>query len=410
MKDWVFSLISFFAIILAVLVFDNPKEMPRQFSGAYFSGASNIKLNKEYVLYPESRFKVDTLQVYTFMNTRDPFHFKNSSSTIPYYHNSIGFAWICKFAKTVFWFLPDNRALEWLQILVHALICLVIIGFLKPFHYKLLFIVLYGVNPLVLYVVTYPYYYFWTCAVAFILLPYLLKPGFQWGKALWFLMIVMGCILASRSVVLLPVLLIFAFIILRERKQIAGISLFIFLVSAWFFWSPNQKNLPFTAYLGLGAYTSHILPNMNDENALALSPIKLRSADLNKAYYDNAFQSSYRKILKERYIEKIKEHPFLVLRNAFLNIGCSLSIGYLNDYSFLFRLISALAGFVFIGLLLYKKMYLWVIAIFVNSLGYVLYYPPIQIYMFGNYLLLVCALIVFLDKILLKRKNEVSSL
>ncbi len=409
MKNQVFLVVSFFAIICAAIIFDNPKEMPREYSGAFFSGAANIKLDKEYLINPKGRFQIDTSQIYQFMKAGStPFKFLISNFKFPYHHNSIGFAWICKLAKTVFWFLPDIKALEWLQILLHSILSMTVIYFLNSFQNKILFLLLYALNPLILYVVTYPYYYCWMVIPAFVLLPYLLKNNFIWGKKLWLLMIFLGCILASRSVIFPSVILIFYFIIRRENKKTAGISFLIFLMSTFLFWSPNQKNQPFTAYLGLGAYTTTMLPNMNNETALRLSPIKLNPTRLNDPYYDNAFQSSYRSILKKAYLEKAKAHPFLVLRNAILNIGSSFSIGYLNDYSLLLRLLSAFGGFIFIGLLLYKKLYMWVTAIFINGLGFVLYYPPIQIYMFGNYILLVCAFIVLINSFQFFNKNNIA--
>jgi hypothetical protein len=373
--------------------------MPRQFSGAYFSGATNISLNTDYLFNPSSRFKIDTTQIYTFAHLPKEdfdFDFHPSKSTIYYSHNSIGFAWICKLALFLFGnFLPPIESLKLLQLLVHMLSCLWVVSLLINFKQKIVFGLLYAVNPLISFVVTYPYYYFWTVIPVIILIPYFMKHDFKWGNLLLLLMIVAGAVLASRTIILPIFIALGYFIYKRENSRTGIFSLLILTTSFYFFWSPNQKNLPFTAYIGLGAYSPTILPNMDDEQGCALAADKIESWRFNNCYYQDNFQKEFSKTLTTQYFEKAKEHPLLIARNALLNLGGAYSIGYLNDYSFLLRLISSLIGFVFIGLLFYKKMYSWLIVVFINCAGFIFYYPPIQIYMFSNYILLVLAFIRF---------------
>lgn len=373
--------------------------MPRQFSGAYFSGATNIQLNFNYLFEPKQRFKIDTAQIYVFAHLPKEdfdFNFYPSKNTIDYSHNSIGFAWICKLALSLFGhFLPPIDSLKILQFFIHLLSCLWIASLLNNYKEKIIFSLLYATNPLVLYIVTYPYYYFWTVIPVIIVLPYLLKSDFKWGKLLIPLIMCAGLVLASRTVIL-PFFIILGYIIFKkENKKIAWINISLLIFSFYFFWSPNQKNLPFTAYIGLGAYTNNILPNMNDETGFILAKDKIESWHFDNCYYQENFQKEFSKTLTTQYFEKVKEHPLLIARNALLNLGGAYSIGYLNDYSFLLRLISSLIGFVFIGLMFYKKMYSWLIVVFINCVGFIFYYPPIQIYMFSNYILLVLAFIRF---------------
>jgi hypothetical protein len=59
---------------------------------------------------------------------------------------------------------------------------------------------------------------------------------------------------------------------------------------------------------------------------------------------------------------------------------------------------SAAVGFVFCLLLLLKRQFLWILAIAASSATFTPYYPPIQVYMYGSFILIVCAFISLLKQ------------
>jgi hypothetical protein len=92
---------------------------------------------------------------------------------------------------------------------------------------------------------------------------------------------------------------------------------------------------------------------------------------------------------KEAYWNFFKANPFLVFRNAVLNFLQSFSIGYINAGGWLLNLLSAGLGLIFLVVLFIYKKYIPALLIAFSGIGFTPYYPPIPVYMFGGYILIV---------------------
>ncbi len=95
----------------------------------------------------------------------------------------------------------------------------------------------------------------------------------------------------------------------------------------------------------------------------------------------------------------MKESPLLLMKNALVNILGSFALGYANRMSDFVNYGLALSGLVILSLLFSFREYWMILAIGSNSFCFAPYYPPIQAYMFGSFVLLsfVAAKVLFDD-------------
>jgi hypothetical protein len=171
-----YSLIVFLCIA-ASIVFNNKKQMSPVFLVPYFSGAVNYQFPNKWLYIEE---EVDT---YKFLSAEEKGNYefvKNTKKASLYNYNYIGLVYIILLSNLLFSWLGDVTALEVLQIVAHTLLSLCILSVFKEKTSKLLFFFLYMINPLILYIVTFPFYYFWQVLASAILLPYLISPTFRY--------------------------------------------------------------------------------------------------------------------------------------------------------------------------------------------------------------------------------------
>ena len=102
-------------------------------------------------------------------------------------------------------------------------------------------------------------------------------------------------------------------------------------------------------------------------------------------------------LLKSEVFRLIYLDPILYIQNAFKNVLHLYGLGYSDDY-YWFRYVSMLLGAAFLLLLIYKKLYFHLILIFTLNVGYILYFPPVPMYMAGTYLLLIHGWLEVLSK------------
>jgi hypothetical protein len=279
----------------------------------------------------------------------------------------------------------------------------------KRLH-QVLFLVGYGLNPLVIYFVTFPYLYFWqvlpSVAVGFVLMR--TKPLSLWQAT--FLASLCGTALVTRPTVIFCVLLFFGLLLLnRVRTIVALAAVLSFGAVVLFFWQPStHKTVWHTAYIGVGAYPNPYMKGLTDNNAFDLFEEKTGQKLYvypGGNYFDSITFAKNVAILRKAYFDVVKHSPSLVLRNATLNFFQSFSIGYLVDYSLALNYGTAFMGFAIFCTLLFYKQFLWVIAIVFSSLSFSPYFPPIPAYMFGSYLLIALALIKTIIKIFDSRRK-----
>ena len=76
--------------------------------------------------------------------------------------NNYGYVLVALVATKILPWIGDIQAVIVIQIVVHVLFCvaLVLFSFVNSFQ-RYAFILLYAANPIVIYFVTFPFYYFW---------------------------------------------------------------------------------------------------------------------------------------------------------------------------------------------------------------------------------------------------------
>jgi hypothetical protein len=85
-----------------------------------------------------------------------------------------------------------------------------------------------------------------------------------------------------------------------------------------------------------------------------------------------------------------------LLRNTSLNLAQSFALGYMTKSQML-SYFSAGIGVVVMLVMAWHGMFLSMALLLAGVAGFVLYFPPIPAYMFGNYLLLAWVLVHVVD-------------
>ncbi|MDO1446016.1 hypothetical protein Q0590_07120 [Rhodocytophaga aerolata] len=375
----------------------------------YFSGAANYQLPNKWL------FLEQEVYTYKLLNTslKENYRFKvNASKAVLYNYNHIGLVYIISIATSIFFWLGDVSALEWFQIAVHCLTSIWILGFLRTPISRLLFIMLYVFNPLIIYFVTFPYYYFWQVVATASIVPYLWNKSFKYKNYIWLVASLLALIQLTRpTIILIPVLFFVLYFFFESPwKSIIGLILFLVLINI--FTARKLDNAPtywHTVFVGIGAYPNDYITTLSDNEAYNFFNRKTAknityTIPGGNVYTDLSIRNEYFTFLKNEYFQVLKSHPILLIKNAVLNFFQSFSLGYFVDYPLWVNYLSSLAGFIFFILLFLKKHFLWIMAIAFNSLTFTPYYPPIQAYMFGGYILIICAFIQLLNDFDIIRK------
>jgi hypothetical protein len=364
----------------------------------YLSAASNFD-------FSSWSMKVDVSQMREFamLSSEEKFsyNFPNGNLLTDYDYLAKGFLFIVIFSKMIFPFLGDLQSVQLLQGFTHIIFSLIIINLLKKDYQKWLFVILYMLNPFILYFVNFPYYYFWQFIPSVIFLIYFLANK-KIGNGIFILSIIFIFIYITRPTVLLFVLFFYVLYGYREGwiKSILGIILFSIFITA----IPKYGFGPWhTAYVGIGAYDNKYEITTSDNDGYDYFKSRVGKTLNSSTITNKKLRSEYYEILKNRYLSIAKESPSLLIRNALFNILQSYSLGYETNRIYLSYIISFL-GLIFIMLLLYTKQYLLFFAIGLSSIGFTPYYPPIPAYMFGSYSLLTVGFIFILDYFFEKNK------
>ena len=92
------------------------------------------------------------------------------------------------------------------------------------------------------------------------------------------------------------------------------------------------------------------------------------------------------------------ESPLMFAKNAIVNSAMGFSPGYIVKGGDFANYSMGLIGFVVFLLMMVSRQFALAIAIIVSCSTYTLYFPPVPAYLYGNYLLLSYALIVFFER------------
>lgn len=338
----------------------------------------------------------------------DTYLFSSAGTPQPYTYYPIGYAYLIKAATLLFPFVGHQVAIILFQSLFHVLLCLGLLSHRAlSFRVRMLFLVLYALNPIVLRVVTLNFYYFWQVIPSFGLLYLLLNIKSKLGWALTLLSLPLALLARSTTIFISAGFLGYLFWI-RSRVGAIIYTLFLVGIVSWLY-VPNDKNPWHTLYAGVGGYTNPDKIALSDESSYALYQ-KHTGVPLNPSiggnFYDPAVQETYTAITQQEYLAVLKEHPVLLAKNAVAYFFAAFSVGYVNKAPDWLNYLIAVSGFIFFVLLGYHKKYLLLAAMILGIGGFVLYYPPIPAYMYGNYVLLVWGLIEIIESYLPSRSAD----
>jgi len=350
----------------------------------------------------------DEIKVFAELSTEEfwKYNFSTTDDLVLYDYLAKGLVLLVIISKKIFFFAGDMEALQYLQYVVHIAISIFTLLLFEKKYQKILFFILYAINPLVLWVVNYPFYYFWQVIPSFIFIYWYLKKDISFGLLSIF-SVIFAFIYITRPTVLLLIILFYILFAFKNsfKKAFFGCIIFIGLINI----SPSLSIGPWhTMYVGIGAYSNPYNINLSDNDGYNYYKKQTGKQVSSANIMVTNIKNDYYKILKYRYIKIIKENPYMMLRNAIFNTLQAYSFGYSHSLHQKFgnKLIytSIIIGLIIIGLLLYTKQYVLFLAIGFASGSFTLYYPPILTYMFGNFILLVIGLIGIVDSFIKQRE------
>ena len=394
--------------ITAFIIFKSYYNAPVIYSFSYLSGAANFKTLFDWCISPDEYNKIAHMSIVDHLKYR----YVATKVTIPCTINNYGYVLVVLAARNLFPWLGDIQAVLLLHILLHIVISLFVIEFLlKTRFQRWLFFFLYAVNPVILYVVMLPLYYFWTVLPSVALAIVWLKPD-KIRRWLPFITIVMLFSVFIRPATLFVVLVVFAVAFFKNRlknsQRMVVMSGIIFISSI--FWLLQQGvwySSPFhTAYIGIGAYHNHYGIHGEDSDGFAYYRKNTGNTVSYNLIADNDLNNpkvlaNYQSLMKKRYFEIIKESPWLLARNAVLNTIQAFGVGYDNHLVWT-RPLTVGIGLLVIALFLFTKEWVWGIGVLAYASAFTFYYPPIVTYLFGAYILTVLGFCFALEKLLFR--------
>lgn len=388
------------------LLVDRGKIMTPEITVPYFSGAALLNTSENWTF---NLAEVDSLKKLSTLsdlserkNAIDNYRFSTiPDSTHIYQLNQPGLVYIIFIAKKIFPFKGDIGALKHLQLLIHVIFCYFILLNLKTRKKQLLFFLLYFINPAIIYLTLFPFYYFWQVIGSYILLLVILNQKYQ----KFFVLCISAILLAGIYHIRISTFSLSVFILVIGFHKTAPIkrliALSIFFLGVYFM-QPSylSKHPGHVMYSSLGAYPNSPVKGFSDnisfENYSNATGTKFSYESTPSMYDSDVIMGEAKWGLKE-FLKFSKEHPFIILRNAVLNVFESFSFGYFTT-SMTLTYLSAFLGFCFLVLILIRKKHTHVILLLASSCSYIFYLAPVPIYLYGTYILLLYVFIEAIEK------------
>lgn len=397
------SIVIYLALTLCItacaILFSNNKLQSASWSYPYFSGASNLGLDLKWQMSKRDYENFSNLPTEQQFNYK--FEISDSSDLIPVPILDVGYLYVVWAAQTLLFWLPPIKATVWLQIIFHIFTCLWIIQKLETRRQKVIFTVIYAINPLILRYVTFAFYYYWQVLPALVWFWITQEDKIRKTSAIHYCVIisVLAAAFLIRQSTATASLFILFYAAWQQKKftnwLVAGLFL-IFLVLA-----KNPSQPWHTAYVGYGAYPNSAGIELPDNYGYMAykkaTGIDIDTSPIGGNYFDPKINQNYNQILKKEVFKIITENPGVVIKNAILNTFQGFSIGHFVGNIYISYFSSAI-GLVCILLLGLKKQYEQLGILFFGIAGFSAYFPPIPAYMFGNYLVLCTSFMLILTK------------
>ncbi len=381
-------------IWIGAQVFDAPTMQVERVTVPFLTGAANFSWGGEWLYNPQDIYLYEGMS----QPERQAHRLQPSppEELKPYGRSWRGFVYVVLVARTLFFWMGDLDAIESLNLACHILITLLIASRLSPLLARLLFVAGYGMNPLVLWVTTFPYYYFWQVIPGTLLALYLVDRRFRLS---WATPFAVGAIVLAhiiRPTVVLAESMFYVLAALRERwpARIAGAAVLLPLALLVMADTGPGKNPWHTAYVGIAAYPNEYVTLFADRAAFVhyeeLTGEKVdKGAEGN--HHDPEVRRRLRELNRQDFLEIARKEPLMMVRNAILNVLQSFSWGYAGSVGAL-NYVSSFVGLCVAVFLVWRRRFLFVVAIGLSAGTFTPYFPPIPVYMFGSYVLLVAGM------------------
>lgn len=409
---------NFLALVITVIIFlfevhffRDTEVMSGVYTAPYFSGAANNGFfDKDWQFNPYYGDAIKEMNYYELMAYDFPRESDNILMLDNTGFNNKGLLYIIKASYFLFPFLGQAGSLVLLQMIFQLLISYLIICQFKRPWLKILFLMLYTLNPLIVTIVMTPYYYFWQVIPSIICIYLLLI------RKISFNVKVLVCLTSLFMFFVRPTTIFInlfnVFLIQRFSKPVVRfVSPLLFLISVITFGQFNKGKLnssPWhTATAGLNAYPSKCITGfLGDDYVYSvfaqISGDSVTGALMDPHMYDPEYRDYYYGVLKENYLNELRKCPGTIVRNGALNTASSFSWGYIAGYTVL-NILSSIIGLCIVVILLWNKFYFQFLAILLTSASYTLLYPPVHSYMFGGYLLIIFFILRVGNKFLERR-------
>jgi hypothetical protein len=380
---------------------DRGKIMTPEITVPYFSGAALLNQSDRWIF---NSYEVDSLKkINALADTKrriqllDHYKFSNlPSKTHTYELNQPGLVYLIAASQFLFPFYGEIGSLKLLQLSIHLLFSFLIFLSFKNPKKQWAFFFLYVINPFIIYLTLFPFYYFWQVINAFIAILLLKNTRLQKPIIILFAALVFAGLYHVR-VSTLPLsifVLIFCFhklsVFLRSTAVLLMIAVIMLLNPSYLSKHPGH-----VMYSSLGAYGNSPVRGFSDN---------ISFEDYNKAtgnnftyestpsLYDSTVIMGEARWGAEQFFSFAKSQPLIILRNAALNFFESFSMGY-STASMTITYLSATIGLLFFCLLAYRRQYQFIFLIMASTITYIFYLAPVPIYLFGTYVLLVLSAI-----------------
>ena len=393
-----------YTTLILLLVLSTPSMSP-VFTIPYLTADNSIFRTGEWT------YCLENLRIAKSLNAWELYLFEPDFSCeekVGYNLNNPLYVLIGFVSKEIFPFLGPLGAVVLFQLCTHGILCLIAVKYISAFERnKLLFYYLYASNPLVLLVVTMGFYYFWASLVSFTVIVIREKGlGNVWQQLLLLVCLGLGFFARQTSVALVLFCVIFVLIKYKVNSLIF-VSLLItlfYLVKTTPFISSGDGNqvgsyLPVhQLFIGVGAYPNpfgikSVSDNVGLDRYNQITNQNINTSPLESDWsYNLPLRENYDKVLLKEIKVMFIEHPFIYFRNAILNFLAGYSFGYTNAFPYWMKLIISSLGLVFACYLLYYRLYIDVLVIALSHVIFTPYFPPIPVYMFSTYILLIYSL------------------
>ena len=396
--------LSVYALVIAAacVVCNSPSQQAPLWTVPYLSGAANIRAGGGWLYDAAAVGPFTALAPEARAGVR--FERRPVGDLVENHYNAPFFVFVVLVARWLFFPFGDLAAVELLQCAVHIGMSLAVISLLGTPRRQLLFLVFYALNPLVLWYVTFPYYYFWQVVPAFILLLYLMREGQRGGAAASLAGFALAGSFLLRPSTLPLVCLAGVVVVVRSGKRawlwlgIGALGPFM-LLQIWGF-QGTRSGFWHTAYVGIAAYPNQMVHGLSDVSGWRefrdQAGLRGRVNGLAQIFEDEGLAARYSAWCRERVLTFVRRWPLLAVRNGALNLMASFGLGYFVGLPAV-TAVSIGFGAAFLATLMLRRMYLMAVAIGFSAAGFAAVYPPIPAYMFGGYLLIFTAAVVLID-------------